>query len=155
MRIDILACGTMKDSAQKTLMDTYLRRLSWPCAVREIVIKNAASLPPEILKTKEAEAFLEALPKDAYVIALDERGQNLATLPLAKKIEQLQTGGISRIAFLIGGADGLDETIRAKADLKLSFGALTWPHMLVRIMLAEQVYRVQQCIAGHPYHREG
>jgi len=155
MRIEILAAGVMKDQAQKAMAETYLKRLNPPCTIKEIVIKSAAQLPAETLKMREAEAFLNAVPQDAYVIALDERGENTGTLKLAKKIERLGVQGVSRLVFIIGGADGLDDMVRKRADMMLSFGLLTWPHMLARIMLIEQIYRVQQCIAGHPYHREG
>jgi 23S rRNA (pseudouridine1915-N3)-methyltransferase len=85
---------------------------------------------------------------------MDERGKSLPSLKFADKIRDLQNQGRSHIQFIIGGADGLGDDIRKRADLLLSFGAQTWPHMLARVMLLEQIYRCQQILSGHPYHRE-
>ncbi len=98
--------------------------------------------------------LLDKVPDAAAVVALDERGKALSSRELAKRIGGWRDEGRGCIAFLIGGADGLDNTVRARADLTLSFGRLTWPHLLARGMLAEQIYRAQQIIAGHPYHRD-
>ena len=95
-----------------------------------------------------------AIPAGALVVALDERGESLSSRELAGRIGSWRDGGQSDIAFAIGGADGLDPSIRERAGLVLSFGRLTWPHQLARAMLAEQIYRAQQILAGHPYHRD-
>ena len=96
----------------------------------------------------------ENIPHGAKVIVLDERGENMKSLELAAKIENWQINGVSEICFLIGGADGHLQSTRDKADLLLSFGKLTLPHMLMRAVLTEQIYRVQTIISHHPYHRE-
>ena len=95
-----------------------------------------------------------AIPHGAKVIVLDERGINIKSMELARKVADWQLAGCSEICFLIGGADGHLQSTRDKADLVLSFGKLTLPHMLMRAVLAEQIYRIQTIIAGHPYHRE-
>src|SRR5690606_29140891 len=101
----------------------------------------------------ELKKIQEKIRKDAYVVALDERGQSLSSPAFADKIQSLMDQGRSCIQFIIGGADGLDDTNRQHADYLLSFGVQTWPHMMVRAMLMEQIYRARQIIAGHPYHR--
>ena len=98
--------------------------------------------------------LLAAVPADAAVVALDESGQALSSRALAARIGRWRDDGRGCIAFLVGGADGLDDAVCARADLVLSFGKATWPHMLARAMLAEQLYRAQQILAGHPYHRD-
>ncbi len=103
---------------------------------------------------READLLLSALPKGATVVALDERGKALSSVELAHRLARWRDEGAGDIAFAIGGADGLDDAVRARADLVLSLGAMTWPHLMVRAMLAEQLYRAQQILAGHPYHRE-
>lgn len=145
IHIEIIAVGKMRDSALLSLWDDYRKRLRWPCTLYEI----------EARKTGEEEKkILEKINPRAFVFVMDEHGQSLPSLAFAKKLEDTAAGGISPIQFVIGGADGLSEIIREKADFLLSFGAQTWPHMLIRIMLAEQIYRAQQILAGHPYHRE-
>ncbi len=97
---------------------------------------------------------MKNVPSGAAIVALDETGKHLASRAFAKQIRQWQDEGRPCAAFMIGGADGLDDSVRQRADLILSFGRATWPHLLVRGMLAEQVYRSQQILAGHPYHRD-
>ena len=93
------------------------------------------------------------IAKGAALIVLDERGKNLGSTDLAEKIGGLRDGGRRHLALVIGGPDGLDPALRGEAELVLSFGLLTWPHQLVRVMLAEQLYRITTILAGHPYHR--
>jgi 23S rRNA (pseudouridine1915-N3)-methyltransferase len=106
------------------------------------------------LKRLEADKLLAQIPKNAVLVALDERGESLDSGTFAQRLGAWRDAGRADLAFVIGGADGLDEEVRRRADLLLSFGRLTWPHMLVRGMLAEQLYRAQQILAGHPYHRD-
>ena len=103
-------------------------------------------------KTEEAKALKAALP-EGIVVALDERGKSVASEAFARQIGRWRDDGRPAASFVIGGADGLDPEFVAKADLVLSFSPLTWPHQLVRIMLAEQLYRTTTILAGHPYHR--
>lgn len=146
MKVTILAIGKCKPkSPEAQIIDEYIKRSSWHIEIKE---KDNS--------TQEDEAaFLQShIPSGAKVIVLDERGENIKSLELAHKIESWQLAGCSEICFLIGGADGHLQTTRDKADLILSFGKLTLPHILMRAVLSEQIYRVQKIIEGHPYHRE-
>ena len=105
------------------------------------------------LKLREATLLLEALPGDAATVALDEAGKELSSEQFAKQLGRWRDDGRATIAFMIGGADGLTGEVRDRADLVLSLGRQTWPHMLVRAMLAEQLYRAWSINTGHPYHR--
>ena len=151
MRLEILAIGRARAGPERTLYETYARRLTWPVALREIEEKRR--LPPAELKTRECAMLREAIPRDAVVVALDEKGQSVSSGVFAERLGAWRDEASAAIAFLIGGADGLTDDIRDRADLLLAFGRQTWPHMLVRAMLMEQIYRAQQILAGHPYHR--
>jgi 23S rRNA (pseudouridine1915-N3)-methyltransferase len=104
-------------------------------------------------RVREGELLLARLPSRATVVALDERGKGLASVDFAAQFVKWQEAGAD-LAFLIGGADGHADAVRERADAMLSFGPMTWPHLLVRPLLLEQIYRAQQILAGHPYHRE-
>jgi 23S rRNA (pseudouridine1915-N3)-methyltransferase len=151
MRLWLAAVGRWRAGPARDLYEEYVGRLSWPLTLREVEVKKR--LPPDELKRQEAELLLAAIPQGAIVVALDERGKALDSAGFAQKIGTWRDQGASDIAFLIGGADGHGDAVRARADLLLALGAMTWPHMLVRGMLAEQLYRSQQILAGHPYHR--
>jgi 23S rRNA (pseudouridine1915-N3)-methyltransferase len=152
MRILVCAVGRARKGPERALFDSYSAQLRWPVELREVEEKR--KLPSGLLKASEAALLLRAVPDGAVVVALDERGEALSSRDLAGKIGQWRDGGRDCLTFLIGGADGLDDAVRDRADLLLSFGRLTWPHQLVRGMLAEQLYRCQQILAGHPYHRD-
>ena len=122
------------------LVERYLKRIGWPTKVTELPDKGG-NLPP--------------LAANGVTVALDERGKALSSMDLAKKLEQWRDGGKREVCFLIGAADGHEEKQRRSADLLLSFGTATWPHLLVRAMLAEQLFRATSILANHPYHREG
>jgi len=151
MRVTLAAVGKMKDSPEKVLLEKYIRQLPWAFTLKEIDIKK--SLESDQRKEAEAQKLLEACSDAHKLIALDERGENQSSESLAKHIAGWQQQGCSHIAFIIGGQDGLSQSIRDKSHLLLSFGKLTWPHMLVRPMLAEQLYRIHTILSGHPYHR--
>lgn len=151
MRLLLVAVGRAKAGPERALYEQYARRLTWPFALREVEEKRP--LPAEDLKAREAELLLAAVPKGAVVVALDERGRTLSSPAFAEQLRTWRDSGRAEAAFLIGGADGHGEAVRRRADLLLSLGAMTWPHMLVRGMLAEQLYRAQAILAGHPYHR--
>ena len=142
MKITIIAGGHLKDKNLKALIAEYEKRLQWKGTFIEI---------PEGKNT--TPLFLAKLPKNAYVVALDEKGENLSSQALAKTIESEMLKGHSHFCFLIGTADGFDSSLDAHIHKKISFGKATWPHMMVRLLLMEQLYRAQQIIAGHPYHR--
>lgn len=146
MKVTILAIGKCKkNSPEAMIIAEYVKRSSWNVIIKE---KDNSD------QVDEAKFLQENIPHGAKVIVLDERGENMKSLELAAKIENWQTNGVSEICFLIGGADGHLQSTRDKADLLLSFGKLTLPHMLMRAVLTEQIYRVQTIIAHHPYHRE-
>ena len=148
MRIRLIAVGRMRRGVERVLYEHYRQRLRWEVDLWEIDDRKTGSS-----KEREGEAILTAVPDGAVLVALDERGRDMASGVLAKKIGIWRDTGISDLAFAIGGADGLSDQVRQEADLLLAFGSATWPHLLVRGMLAEQLYRSQQILAGHPYHR--
>lgn len=151
MRITILAVGRLKAGPERDLFDHYAKRLGWPLTVREVEDKRRLAAAER--RRREAELLRAARPPGAALVALDQRGRTLSSPDIARRIGAWRDGGIAHIAFLIGGAEGLDEALLEEADLVLSFGAVTWPHLLIRGLLAEQLYRAQQILAGHPYHR--
>ncbi|HTO83861.1 MAG TPA: 23S rRNA (pseudouridine(1915)-N(3))-methyltransferase RlmH [Methylomirabilota bacterium] len=153
MRILVAAVGRGRSGSEQALFDAYRRRLSWPVTLREV--EERRKLPATQLTQREGELLLAALPKAPalFVVALDPRGKALSSEDLARRLADWRDRGVNELAFLIGGADGHAEAVRRRADFLLSFGPMTWPHLLARAMLAEQLYRAQQILAGHPYHR--
>ena len=105
-------------------------------------------------RAEEGKALLAAAPKGAVILALDERGKSPSSEAFAAEIGKFRDGGAAGLTFVIGGPDGLHEAVRAAARSLIGFGAMTWPHQLIRVMLAEQIYRAFSILAGHPYHRE-
>lgn len=140
MLLHILARGRIGRSSEAELVERYLKRIDWPVRMTE--------LPDRGGKAPPAGA-------NAVTVALDERGTQFGSVELARTLERWRDQGRREARFLIGGADGHDPAIRSGADLLLSFGLATWPHLLVRAMLAEQLYRATAILAAHPYHREG
>lgn len=119
-----------------------------------VELEERRSLPPEQLKLREGELILGALPSRIPFIALDGRGAQWSSRTLAERIDVWRDQGAPELAFGIGGAEGLHPAVLDRANLTLSLGPMTWPHLLVRGMLLEQLYRAQQILAGHPYHRQ-
>lgn len=153
MHITIAAIGKSKgNSLYSQLYEEYTKRLPWTVQLRELEEKKP--LPVEQRKSREAELLLEATSGCHRLIALDERGKDMTSPDFARIIGDWQQDGSSHLGILIGGQDGLDADIRRRADLVLSFGKLTWPHMLVRPLLAEQLYRAYTILTHHPYHRD-
>jgi 23S rRNA (pseudouridine1915-N3)-methyltransferase len=151
VNITIAAVGKSKPGAERDLFTSYIARLPWRVDVKEIEIKKEMAV--DVRRAREGEALLAAVPDGARIVALDERGKAQDSEAFAKRLGLWRDDGVRAAAFLIGGADGLDESLRKRADMVLSFGALTWPHMLVRALLAEQLYRAHTILTGHPYHR--
>ena len=146
MKVTIIAIGKCKkNSPEAAIIAEYVKRSGWDIVIKEK--DNAAQVD-------EAEFLQSSIPHGAKVIVLDERGENLKSVELARKIETWMLNGCSELCFLIGGADGHLQSTRNLADLILSFGRLTLPHMLMRAVLSEQIYRIQTIINHHPYHRE-
>lgn len=151
MKIDILAIGTLKKGPHFDTYQTYLKRIQWAVNLVELESKIKDQNPRQM---DEQDKILKHINPQAYVFALDERGKSLPSSQFSDVIKDLQNTGQSHIQFILGGADGLTDAVRKKSNFLLSFGAQTWPHMLARVMLLEQIYRAQQIISGHPYHRE-
>jgi 23S rRNA (pseudouridine1915-N3)-methyltransferase len=156
MRITLAAVGRAKAGPARDLFEHYAERLKHaplgPIALKEV--EERRPLAAAELKAREAELLRAAVPADARMIALDERGRALTSLEFARLLGRWRDEGIKDTAFLIGGAEGLDQSLREAADRILSLGPMTWPHLLVRGLLAEQLYRAQSILTGHPYHRE-
>jgi len=151
VRFKIVAVGRLRDAPSRALFDEYAARLTWPLTVREVELKRA--LPPEDAKAEEARLLLEAAGKDSVLVALDERGAEWTSAELARRIGRWRDEGVAELSFAIGGADGHGAALVERAAATIAFGRMTWPHRLARVMLAEQLYRAQQILAGHPYHR--
>jgi 23S rRNA (pseudouridine1915-N3)-methyltransferase len=153
--LTILAVGRLRGGPEATLIANYLGRIDkagrplslGPAKVAEVEDKRGRG--PDA----EAELLLGALPEGAALVAMDERGKTLSSPELADQIARWRDEGRRACCFAIGGADGHGDALRARADLKLSFGPMVWPHMLARAMLAEQLYRATAILAGTPYHR--
>lgn len=145
MKIQIIAAGQLKQGPEKELFEEYAKRLSYPIKLVEIAIRQDKAIP--------ASSYLKAIAKEDFVILLDEVGENLSSREFAKKINNLNETN-KRLCFIIGGADGIPQEVKNTSHFSISFGKLTWPHLLVRTLLVEQLYRAQQIISNHPYHRD-
>jgi 23S rRNA (pseudouridine1915-N3)-methyltransferase len=140
MLLHIVARGRIGRSPEAELVDRYLKRLSWPVRVTEL---------------PDTGGRMPAIEGATRIVMLDETGENLPSRVLAERLGAWRDDGIREARFLIGAADGFGDAERAQADLLLSFGRATWPHMMARAMVAEQLWRASSILANHPYHREG
>ncbi|MEM7122234.1 MAG: 23S rRNA (pseudouridine(1915)-N(3))-methyltransferase RlmH [Pseudomonadota bacterium] len=150
MRITIAAVGRLRNGPIRDLISDYTKRLPWDLTIREI----AEGRQPGRRKDDEATALLATVTDGAGIIALDERGKDLTSEALADWLAKRQDDGQRDWTILIGGADGLGALVLDRADMVLSLGRLTWPHMLARLLVVEQLYRAHTIQIGHPYHRE-
>jgi len=146
MDIRIIAVGKARQGPEQALIDGYCRRLPWRVTIVEISDKGMA-------RRTGAAALVAAIPEGAVVVALDGRGKALGSAEAAALVGQWRDRGERKLCFVIGGADGLEDSVLAAARLRLSLGPQTWPHLLARAMLAEQLYRWWSILEGHPYHR--
>ncbi len=151
MRTWLIAVGRFSAGPERDLFQHYARRLSPPLTLKEVEEKRP--LPVAERQSREAQLLLAALPPSATVVALDERGITLGSAAFAEKLGRWRDQGTKNLAFVIGGADGHGAAVRDRADLLLGLGEMTWPHLLVRAMVAEQLWRAQAILSGHPYHR--
>ncbi|MDR6848866.1 23S rRNA (pseudouridine1915-N3)-methyltransferase [Sphingomonas sp. BE270] len=140
MLLHIVARGRIGRGPEAELVERYVKRLAWPFKMTEL---------------PDTGGKMPAVEPGTRVVMLDETGQVLPSRDLAATLEKWRDGGVREARFLIGAADGFDDAQRAEADVLLSFGRATWPHLLARAMLAEQLYRATSILANHPYHREG
>ncbi len=155
MRVHICAVGRLRVGPEKTLIDDYLERFDrtgralglGPARVVEVDDKKNAGMGAE------ADLLRKSLPRGAVICTLDERGKVISSPDLADRMAGWRDSGRQDLALIIGGADGIDPALRAEADFSISFGKMVWPHMLVRVMLAEQIYRAATILSGSPYHR--
>jgi 23S rRNA (pseudouridine1915-N3)-methyltransferase len=151
MRLTIAAVGRGRAAPETALYDHYVARIAWPLSLREV--EERRPLPARDRVAREAALLRAAVPRAARIVALDRTGADLASEAFAARLRNWRDGGVGEVAFLIGGPDGLDPALLRDADLVLSFGAATWPHLLARVLLVERLFRAQQILAGHPYHR--
>jgi 23S rRNA (pseudouridine1915-N3)-methyltransferase len=138
--LHIVARGRIGRGPEAELVDRYVKRLAWPVKLTEL---------------PDAGGRMPAVEPGTRIVMLDETGEVLPSRSFAERLEKWRDGGVREARFLIGAADGFDDAQRAGADLLLSFGRATWPHLLARAMLAEQLWRATSILANHPYHREG
>ncbi len=152
MRITVAAVGRLRGPAPElALFEDYARRVAFPVKLAEVEERRPLSGSKRM--AREAELLAAAIPEGAVVVALDRCGKALTSEAFAAQLGRWRDDGVADIAFVIGGADGLDPALIAKARLVLSFGPMVWPHLLARVMLAEQLWRASAIFAGHPYHR--
>jgi 23S rRNA (pseudouridine1915-N3)-methyltransferase len=155
MRLHLVAVGRLRSGPERALVDDYVSRFDrtgralglGPLTETEVEDRKGGGM------AAEAALIARALPAGALVCTLDERGEMLDSPAFAAQLARWRDGGRQDAAFVIGGADGIDPGLRARADASVSFGRMVWPHMLVRVMLAEQLYRAATILAGGPYHR--
>ncbi len=155
MRLHVCAIGRIRTGPERALISDYLTRFDrtgrslslGPCLEHEVDDRKAST------PAAQAALLQRALPEGAHVVVLDERGEMRTSPDLARMMASLRDGGTADLAFVIGGADGLDPDFRAQAQSLLSFGPMVWPHALARVMLSEQIYRAATILAGGPYHR--
>ena len=140
MLLHIIARGRIGQGPESELVDRYMKRIGWPVRITELP-DQGGRIPPLTPGTKQ--------------VVLDERGRQLASKAFADLLGRWRDEGVREARFMIGAADGHDDPVRQDADLLLAFGAATWPHLLARAMLAEQLWRATSILANHPYHREG
>ncbi len=155
MRLHLCAVGRMRAGPERALVDDYLQRCDrsgrplgiGPVTEHEVEDKRGGGM------AAEGDLLARAVPQGATLAVLDERGKMLSSPEFATQLAAWRDGGRQDVAFVIGGADGIDPALRARADLAISLGRMVWPHLLVRVMLAEQLYRAVTILAGSPYHR--
>jgi len=159
VRLLVAAVGRLKRGPERDLAERYGERAAKAgraIGIRVVTISEIDESPARRSKdrvTEEAAALRAVFPEQAAVVALDEHGESLASDALAQRIGRWRDQGRPALAILIGGPDGLAPELLAKADLRLAFGRMTWPHQLVRVMIFEQIYRAIAILSGHPYHR--
>ncbi len=159
MNINIIAVGKIKERFIREGINEFSKRLSRYCNLKIVEIddekapENLSDREMEIVKNKEGIKLLSKIPQNSFIISLEIEGKEISSEELSKKMEDLMIGGINDITFIIGGSLGLSQEVRSKADFKLSFSKMTFPHQLMRLILLEQVYRGFKIMKGEPYHK--
>lgn len=160
MRIYFASIGKLKSGAERELFDRYADRIAKSgrslgmILAPELEFSESRAAKARERKEEEAAALLAAVPEDAVLVALDERGQAISSKTFAERLESWKDEGAPAIAFLIGGPDGHGQALLDRATLRIALGAMTWPHQIARALIAEQVYRAITIMSGHPYHRQ-
>jgi len=154
MKITIISIGKFENSPHKAVFENYLKRLKWKIELKELELKNSHNMSIEKIKEGEGALILKAVKPSSRLIALDENGKQFKSRDFAKLIADFALQGNSDLTFVIGGSDGLAQEVLKKATLKISLGLMTLPHLMVRAVLMEQLYRASTIIENHPYHRE-
>jgi 23S rRNA (pseudouridine1915-N3)-methyltransferase len=155
MRVHLCAVGRLRSGPERALVDDYVTRFDRTGRAHGVgpLLEHEVEDKRNLGMAAEAELLARAVPAGAVLVCLDERGRNLTSPEFATHLARWRDGGCQDLAFVVGGADGITPAMRDRADFSLSFGAMVWPHMLVRVMLAEQLYRAATILAGGPYHR--
>ena len=152
MKLIILAVGKGRNAPEQTLVNDWLSRIQQGAELIEVESKLPAGATRQ---QDEGARLLRHCPAGIPVVACDPRGRDTSSEALAAMLQRWRDGGLTSACFAIGGADGHGEALLARAEARIAFGSATWPHMLFRAMLAEQLYRATTILAGHPYHRGG
>ena len=155
MRVHLIAVGRLRAGPERDLVEDYFQRFDRtgrPLGLGPVV-EHEVEDKKNLGMAAEADLLARAVPSGAVLVTLDERGKLMSSPEFAAMLARWRDGGRQDVAFVIGGADGIDPILRAKADASISFGAMVWPHMLVRVMVAEQLYRAATILGGGPYHR--
>lgn len=154
MKINILSIGKFENSPHKAVFAQYEKRSKWKILLQEIELKNSDKLSLPERKKGEGELILKHLKAGSKIIVCDENGEQVSSKDFAKMLSNFALHGNSNLTFIIGGSDGLSEEILNSANNKIAFGRITLPHLMVRSILVEQLYRAQTILDGHPYHRQ-
>ena len=155
MRVHLIAVGRLRAGPERDLVNDYFQRFDRtgrPLGLGPVV-EHEVEDKKNLGMAAEADLLARAVPAGGVLVTLDERGKVMSSPEFAAMLARWRDGGRQDVAFVIGGADGIDPSLRAKADASVSFGAMVWPHMLVRVMIAEQLYRAATILGGGPYHR--
>ena len=159
MRVMVIAVGRLKQGPERELAERYRKRfddLGRRLGFRELKIHEIAesrARDAQVRMKEEAAAILSSIPENCVLVTLDERGDNIDSICLARQLGRFRDQSVANTVFVIGGADGLSPELRRRETFAIAFGAATWPHQIVRVMLLEQLYRAATILAGHPYHR--
>jgi 23S rRNA (pseudouridine1915-N3)-methyltransferase len=157
MRILILAVGRLENSEYKAVFEEYLKRIKWKVELKEFDVKKSNNFSTEKIQKEEGKLILNAIEQNSksspIVVALDENGKQFSSKDFSKVISDFTLNGNSNFVFVVGGASGLAAEVLSIAKLKLSLGKMTFPHLMARVILIEQIYRCETIVSGHPYHK--
>lgn len=154
MQIDLIVVGKLKEKSMQQMCSEYIKRLGSYCKLNVIELKDESNILDEsVVISREAEAINKVLDEKSYIIIMDIDGKQMTSEQFSNKIDEITTYDNSKITFVIGGSLGIDPSIKAKADLRMSFSKMTFPHQLFRVMLLEQIYRQFRIARNEPYHK--